>query len=360
MQHPGHLKVDAFGVTVSIEFDGAFPESLADQVRSAWDGAVIEGKEVDLTIALTESAPDTLLEGLSSRVTLDALKHRSGELMMFHAAGISTEDGKVLAFVGPSGRGKTTLSRILGKHYGYVSDETISVSDDLTVFPYRKPLSLKREDQPKLQVSPTEAGLGELPNKPLQLSRLVILNRDKLAENAEFELLPLHEAIADLLTESSYLTHLDRPLQRIASLCERTGGIIRLNYAEAKSLPSIADSLFAFESEMAPWQPVFEANSDVADEHPPPGESEGRIFPGQILDAIETDGHVIVLTEDSMLRVLSGVGPEIWNAARQGLTLSQTVDALVQQHGVPLGADPWTLIEPIIADLKDAKILRQT
>ena len=85
--------------------------------------------------------PDFLL---AARRLASAIDQRAGEVIMLHAAGLALPDGRVVAFVAPSGTGKTTLSRTLGKAFGYVSDETVVINFDGTVTPYPKPLSVIR------------------------------------------------------------------------------------------------------------------------------------------------------------------------------------------------------------------------
>ena len=82
---------------------------------------------------------DRCCASLSIDVTLAALAQRAGELLLLHAAGLAAPDGGgVVVLVGPSGRGKTTAARVLGRHFRYVSDESIGIDTDGTVLPYRR------------------------------------------------------------------------------------------------------------------------------------------------------------------------------------------------------------------------------
>lgn len=79
----------------------------------------------------------------TSRATVASLEARAGELLMFHAAGLSASDGRVVALVGPSGTGKSTAARTLCRDdFGYVTDETVAVDDAQRVLPFPKPIAV--------------------------------------------------------------------------------------------------------------------------------------------------------------------------------------------------------------------------
>lgn len=109
---------------------------------------------------------------ISGAITIDALLKRVGHDLLFHAAGLAAPDGSVLVCVGPSGRGKTTAVRTLGRTLGYVSDESIAIRADDSVAAYPKPLSIKRDGHGhgKWEISPADAGLVPPPEE-LRLGR---------------------------------------------------------------------------------------------------------------------------------------------------------------------------------------------
>ena len=143
-----------------------------------------------------------------------------------------------MVLVGPSGRGKTTASRELGRHFAYVSDETIAISADGAVHPYRKPLSIIDDPAaPKIQVPPSQLGLRPLPDADLRVAAVALLDRrpDHAGEPV-VEPLDLGDALAELVAQSSYLASHRAPLSEIAAIVHATGGVRRITYREAADL----------------------------------------------------------------------------------------------------------------------------
>lgn len=340
------VDVSALGLRIRIELPD--DQHQRDSVEAAWSGALhTDDGSVDATVSLIENVPfEVAMERLSVDVTLAALALVRDQALMFHAAGIADEQGRVAAFVGPSGRGKTTLSRTLGEQYGYVSDETIAVEPDLTVRPYRKPLSVVREDKPKEQVSPADAGLKDLPDAPLSLSALVLLERDVAVDAPEILSLPLVDAIPQLVRQMSYLKEQDAPLQTIARLCDAIGRVQILRYPDAVTVPALIPRLLDHRAEPSAWYSA------------PTPSSEGPYDASGIADAIVTDGRVIVMV-DSTVHVLDGIAPMAWLAAAQGQGLDGIVAAVVAEHGEPAGGSAWTLVTAALEELVVAGILRR-
>ena len=161
---------------------------------------------------------------------------------MLHAAGLATDEGRVVVLVGPSGRGKTTASRVLGRDFGYVSDESVGIEADGTVLPYRKPLSIIEDhDHLKAQRSPKELGLRPLPDRPLRVAALVLIERDPGVAEPRVERLDPAEGIVGLAEQASYLGRLPHPLRTLWSHVAAVGGVHRVTYSDAATLaPAIA------------------------------------------------------------------------------------------------------------------------
>ena len=246
---PRVLSIDAIGAVIDIDGSALSHDAWA-AAKVAWQDAVVEppgGAAPSATvIAHGTVTPEAMLAGLSVDVTVAALEARAGDLLMLHSAGLATEQGGVVALVGPSGRGKTTASRVLGRVFSYVSDESVGIAADGNVLPYRKPLSLiELNPYLKVQRSPTELGLLALPTAPLRLAALVLLERSDAAIAPRVELVSLAVGIVELAQQASYLGRLPSPLRTLTAHIEAVGGVRRITYSNAESLAPIIQELGA-------------------------------------------------------------------------------------------------------------------
>ncbi|WP_343871217.1 hypothetical protein [Agromyces bracchium] len=260
------------------------------------------------------------------------------------------DDGRVVAFVGPSGRGKTTLSATLGAHFGYVSDETVAVDRDLTVHAYRKPLSKVRSNGPKEQVAPRRAGLMDLPVAPLRLAALVLLDRQPDVSAPELTRVPVIDAIAELVPQLSYVTDFEAPLQRLAALCDAVGGVWRVTYGEAATVVPLIPELFSAPPGAArSWRPLEPAQGET-------WTSTTDFRWGPVSDAIAADGSVAVMS-DGVLRVLAGIAPSIWLGIGRGSTFEQLVTQTIAEFGHPPAGDASGLVGGVIDELLSAGLV---
>lgn len=342
------IDVSALGRRIRLTFAADLDERTVADIRSSWEGArlsfdpAIEPDDVVPVEATLE--PEALAEALTVQVTLAALNSRSGELLMFHACGVADQEGRVAAFVGPSGRGKTTLSRALGAVHGYISDETIALDADLAVKPYRKPLSMVRKGRPKEQVSPDAAGLRAVPDAPLTLTALVLLDRDADHPVPRIEPVEFSDAIAELAPQMSYLAELPTPLQTVATLCDRIGGAVRLTYPDASTVAAIVPQLLDHERVHELWEPAA-----VEGENP-------EFDLSAVADAIRCGDRTVVLTH-RWVHVLDGIAPAIWDSLRAGRTFDETVDDVIEEFGPPAQGNPRDLVATAIDDLVEAQVL---
>ncbi|WP_307362540.1 hypothetical protein [Microbacterium murale] len=348
------LAVSALGARIELAFDEEVPEDVVARIRRSWSGAAIEPGSAAAASAAdpasdaridvdTSGDVERRLESLSTRVTLDALAHNRGRLMMLHAAGIALDDGRVIAFVGPSGRGKTTLSRTLAQRFGYVSDETIAFDHELRVLPYRKPLSVVRAGAPKDQVAPADAGLRELPDAELTLAAIVLLDRDPSAIEPVVEHLHFADAAPLLAAQSSYLLEYDGTVCALAELCDRVGGVRLLRYAEAADVPAMIDRLLASEPEPAHWTRM----------RMHPIDADGA---STTADAVDY-GDAVVAFSDSTLRVLEGIAPAVLRAANESADFDRVVSAVLDSHGTPPSGDASGAVREVLVELADAGLV---
>ncbi len=141
-------------------------------------------------------------------VTRALITAQVGRLLMLHAGAVShPTTGATLVYVAPGGTGKTTLSRLLGQRFGYVTDETVGIDEGLNILPYPKPLSIRPpEGGTKDEVSPDRLGLSAVAAAP-HATRLVLLGRHTSHGSApEIEELTLMDALFALVEQTSSLT----------------------------------------------------------------------------------------------------------------------------------------------------------
>ena len=252
------VSLAVLGVPLIVRAHGADATAVAAAVEQAWGwcrDAAPSGAEVLVVDVLLDrdddivrwaagrgwvaaQTLDVLLHNLSPAITARAIEHLAGRSLMFHACALADPVTSAAAlFVGPSGMGKTTLSRQLGRSLGYVTDETAAVAPDGTLRLFPKPLSiLGGSGHLKSQVCPGELGLLRPPPRP-RVAAVVLLDRrpDAPAEPvvSRVDLLP---AVAALAEQVSYLKRLDKPLHQLTTLLRAVGGPLRLSYRDGADL----------------------------------------------------------------------------------------------------------------------------
>lgn len=346
--------IDALGSVVRIGLGGRLSYSQLVQLLEPWRDALSHpdgSGSLEVEVEPVESSDfERVASMLSTQITLAALAKNAGSHLMLHAGGIARDDGSVAAIIGPSGRGKTTTIRHLSRYFGYVSDEAIAITSDGAVVPYRKPLSVITDGyRHKQQVAPSDLGLCPLPDADLRIARLALLKRseDGVAES-RVEQVPLAEAIAELVPETSYLVELSNPLRRIAEVVEMTGGVLRLTAGYPERIIEIAEQLFE-PGQYEPWRQVLPKKEARLSYHPS----------HRVLDAIECTDGTVVLTSDRQLHVLAGAGPVVWS----GLCEGDSWDVLEERARNELGEPPTgTLSEALLAvceDLVEAGVVQR-
>lgn len=365
---PDGLTFAGMGRTVRLDFDDSVDAADAESLVGYWADLatddvehpalrvrVTHSKHVDspsdADVTITTDPQDSLGQRSVSRITLALLPLLQGEAIMLHAAAIAREDGAVIGFVGPSGRGKTTAVSVLGTSYRYVTDETLVIHSDLSVTPYAKPLLVGRKPAIKSAHSASSMGLRTLGDGSLHLAALVVL--DRVDDVAEPRVLPVDmaESLVLLAEQSSYLTALDHPLADLAEVVQQTGGVRRVQYTEARTLPGVIDDILAMPPADVDFEKVHVASVDASDD----GEVVyRRMAPAE---AVRIGDRLVVLHDEDRISVLTGIGPVVWESADGVSETSIREAALREFPDLPPGVEPTAAIRATLDEMTEKRIL---
>lgn len=296
---------------------------------------------------------DAFPYAFSRAMTLASISARRGTALSLHAAGLTL--GKETAvLVGSSGSGKSTAVRTLGRSFGYLSDETVTIEPDLRVSPYPKPISLKSPERSwdKDEHSPEELGLRRCDDDP-RVGALVLLRRADDVTEPTMTPIGLIDGMLAVLPESSGIHRLEQPLHWLARAMISNGGPYELSYREITSCAGLVERvLHGADPETNPVKWVGH----------PPSDCSASVAAGEVAqvrrapwtDAIECDGEVLVLLDRRPCR-LSGVGALVWLTAAE----PTTVDRLVDQAIAEFGSHPSALevVEAVLVDMAEIGLL---
>lgn len=288
--------------------------------------------------------PREVLLRLTFTLNDRAIRDLAGRAVMLHAAGLSHE-GRVLTLVAPSGTGKTTAARHLGRlGLGYVTDETVAILRDGTVVPFPKPLAIVDPQRPGLkdQLSPDDLGLPPH-DAELRAGPLVLLERcsGTCPEAPVLEQVPLLEGLRQLLPQTSALTALGRPLLTLARLVCSAGGVHRLVYDD------IADAgplLVALAGTARASVPASAVRDDL---HPAAGE--------EVVDAVGLGEETLVLHTGGQHH-LGPLASLIWRSFPEHGAAELTELALAALGPHP---DAGRIVSETLGSLTDLGLLRR-
>lgn len=357
-----------------------------------WESEAAETPSDAATLRVGPNDDDaSVARDFSSMVTLELIKHQLVKLHLFHAAALMRgETGEVTALVGPSGRGKTTASRVLaGDGWTYLSDETCAIDPaTLEILPYPKPLSvIEHPGKPKAQWAASGLGLrtwrrGEGPTP--RLARLVILDRvgeESAGQEATVQEasdqedglypMPLLRGVQTLAEQSSGLAQTPHGLRGLAELAERVGGLWRVRYRDAAQLPGILAAATgpAEDANIQEWEYIEPLGSDAAiTAAPEAGEhQEGPRDAGEELvvarnprtSGLLTDEGILLMHADRTV-LYTPVGADLWLEADRGATREELRKRLEDIYGpAPEGAFEAAL-EAAIQDGGLLEVARET
>ncbi|WP_165391251.1 ABC transporter ATP-binding protein [Agromyces ramosus] len=380
--------------TIRVELDDSLSADERDGIRSQWTDLIADNGHVpsltvrgsiDTSVAVARSpheklirdektiraaTPKELADTLTSEVTLGAIDGLRGEAVMLHAAAVALDDGRVVGLVGPSGRGKTTAARALGSAYAYVTDETLAIRPGGDVLVYPKPLSFGQRPDRKVHRAASELGLRAAPRDGLRLGALALLDRRPGIDRPYVESVPVAEALPLLIPETSYLAELENPLSTLAEVILATGGLRRIVYTEAETLPGLVEEILGTVDERKPSLTPLASQSQrgcdcvkgsVTDPHEVVEAADGT---GAHSTYRRTDHTDALLVDDGLLvlrphevTVLEGVGPVIWLAA-DGTSERDLVDAAISELSEPPeDIDAAEVVSAALQQLVDARLL---
>ena len=348
--------VDAFGARWALD-TRALTAREADRLHLLWGRCRVPGGSAGNHGVLPFPVSTGDPYAVSRALTLASLRRRRGSAVLLHAVGLARGE-RAVALVGASGAGKSTAALTLGRHLGYLSDETVAVEPDGRVSPYPKPVSVVTDPSSpwdKQEFSPDELGLREV-TRTAYLQGLVVLERDPAHMVPELVQLPLVDAMLAVVAQSSSLPLLERPLHRLAELASASGGPYVLRYREIGDCLDLVSALLesGFGGAPAPWTST--PGSPLVQDPPlPPLPTGARVQRAPWVDAVHGQGGSVVLLGHTQVR-LGPVGEAVWQRALEPATTAQATAAVVEVLGAHPDAD--ALVEQGVAAMLESGVLR--
>jgi len=377
------VSVTAFGCEVRIRIDGSRADELLEHVLEAWGwcgATLIQGGTGGLVVSATLDDDRAIVEAAAQRgevagdsvqavsdrltpaVTLAAIGAGRGELLMLRAAAVAEPaTGRTVVLVGGAGAGKSTAARTLGRHSGYVTDETVALTRSLDVLPYPKPVSLIPDGprRGKVQRSPADLGLVPAPGA-LRPAGLLFLDRQSSPTPPVLTMVPTGEALAQLGGQTSFLGSLDRPLHFLADLVHAAGGAHTVTYSNADDLVAVVGAMLAEDDR--PTSPGCDPRQatlaeEYGDETLPRTPEDTPISCRSFTDFHIEDGVGSVMVDDRVI-VLSPMATRILTLLGDGTATARPLtEALLAEFGDPDAGDPLLLVDGLIADLIDVGLV---
>lgn len=326
----------------------------------------------DDEVTLYLGDPADLAYDLSRAVTRRGIHRLRGTgPLLLHAAALS-EGGRAIVLVAQSGGGKSTAARRLSQTFGYVTDESVVLTEDWAVAPYPKPPSIivdperpAHKDEP----APDAIGMGTTP-VDVELGTLLGLRRDAEVSTPEIVEVDLAEHLLAIIPETSSLWLVPGGgLDRLARAVTRGGPPAELRYAEidecvdllrehlAQARPSDPswvhlpppDGQAWLEQTPPPWDPETAATAEITADTP--------FVRAPWSDALDDNGALVVL-QGSRVFCLEATLRAVWLVCDVPLSVRDIVDSVVALQGPHPEADD--LVRQSVRALHVQGILHRT
>ncbi|WP_246957676.1 hypothetical protein [Brachybacterium sp. Marseille-Q7125] len=349
-----HLQLD--GALLHLHL-GEGLEELAGILAHLWEHVAVPAGDREPDIVLDLVAPGEQREGavavppsgaaaayvVSGLITRKLIARRVGTRLLLHAGTLQHPDLGVVTLIGASGAGKSTATRTLSAAGRYLSDElTILDPSDLRITGYPKPVSLGAgPGRDKGDIALPDLGL--VPARTAAAPDIVVvLRREQDGDGSgAVRRLPLGEALAAVVPQTSSLWELPDGLAILAGLLTRTGGAVEVRYTESAQLPELL-------SELPP--PLDSPHAPLPAPRAAEAPSPGLLQAAPAAQALAMDSGVFVLDQRSAVH-LPGLSGLVWEILRTDgpLTLADMIQTLVDE----LGEDPASgdILARVLEDL---------
>lgn len=292
--------------------------------------------------------PAAVAYAFSGDLTGRAIAAQAGRLTLLHSAALADpRTGAAVLLIAESGTGKTTAARRLGRHLGYLSDETAAIREDLTIVAHPKPLSIVRPAGGKGEQSPADLGLR--PVVPQAWVALTVLLEREAGRVPDLAPTGLIDALVAAIPQSSSLPAQEQPFASLAAVLTAGSGVHTLRYGEIDAaIPLVLDLLAgvqrgsarAPEADLIPPGAAYEGKPWCS--HPPVRDldlgADALLERGAWVDAVRVADEVLVLNGPRPMRLM-GLGSTLWLAADRPRTRGDLTAAVVDVHGPHPEAD---------------------
>ncbi|PMC74799.1 hypothetical protein [Brachybacterium sp. UMB0905] len=352
MMTPPETTPGTTGSDLHLQLDGALLhlhlgeglEELAGTLAHLWEHVVVPAGEREPDIVLDLVAPGEQRKGavivppsgaatayvVSGLITRKLIARRAGTRLMLHAGTIQHPDLGVVTLIGPSGAGKSTATRTLAAAGRYLSDElTILDPSDLRITGYPKPVSLGTgPGRDKGDLALPDLGLIPAHAAPAPDIMVVLRREQDCNGSGAVRRLPLGEALAAVVPQTSSLWELPDGLGILTGLLTRTGGAVEVRYTESAQLAELLSELPP--ALHSPHAPLPAPQAAMA-----PG--PGLLQAAPTAQALAVEGGVFALDQRRAVH-LPGLSGLVWEILRTDgpLTLADTIQTVVAE----LGEDP--------------------